>query len=111
MRTFLVCSLAVALAGCGLMKANETSRMDATQIQQVTNYDLCNRYVNSRVADIERDRRGLGNCRSPDDAINRATYMQLVPVGAQLAVPQRPAVSTATCNSVGGTLFCTGVTQ
>src|SRR5258708_8443132 len=113
---FMPLTLALAMTGCGLVRANETSRMDANQIQQVSNRDLCNPHVNSRVADMERERRGLGDCRpatNPGLGANNPIWGQMLGVGAQMANPPRysPTITTTTCQNVGNTTFCNGVAQ
>lgn len=129
-------TVALALTGCGLVRSREISHMDSTQITQVSARDLCNPNVSGSVAEQERARRGLGDCSpahfqcvktgfqpgtdsylrcrnlaAQQDIANRSMYLQMIPMGAQMMSQPRPTVTTGTCQSVGATVFCNGVSQ
>jgi hypothetical protein len=60
-RLLLIIALS-SLCGCGAIRSGEVSRMDAAQIAQVNDRELCNRYADGQVVMTERARRGLADC-------------------------------------------------
>jgi hypothetical protein len=80
MKAILPVALALAVAGCGLVRAGQTSRMDATEIMQVSDHDLCNPNAAGSIVTAERARRGLGDC-SPFHA-------QCIAMGFQLGTQE-----------------------
>jgi hypothetical protein len=67
--------LLLGLAACGLVRAQSVSSMSLGELQQVSDDDLCNLYVEETTAVVtERQRRGLGDCSVAHRTCVRSSY-------------------------------------
>lgn len=91
--------LALALSACGLTEAKRISAMNQDEIRGVSDYNLCNAYIDGRVAEEERRRRQL---RCTNSADNPASWYLLQQYGSppQQRAPAQP--QTITCRPVPG---------
>ncbi len=102
----LLAGSALALAGCGLSDARRISAMNADEIRGVSDYKLCNIYIEGRVAQEERRRRSLQCTNSAD---NPAANQWLIDRYERQQQQQYPRPQTTTCRNVGGVLQCTTI--
>jgi hypothetical protein len=58
----LVIAALSGLSACGVIRGSQVSQMDAAQIAQVSDRDLCRTYSSGEVVMAERQRRGLADC-------------------------------------------------
>lgn len=97
MRAIILGMMVLMLAGCGIPDARRISAMNAEEIKGVSDWRLCNIYIDSRVADEERRRR---QPRCTNSADNPATWYLL----DRATQPQQPTPGTQmiTCRRVPG---------
>src|SRR4051812_18308859 len=88
MRISILCLASVMLAACGLARSSAVSRMDAVEIQNASDTDICNPLADSVTVTNERQRRGLGDC---SDAHKRCAQLGYVP-GTELYLKCRAVV-------------------
>lgn len=54
--------LSLSASGCGIIAANKISQMDASQIATLSDDQVCHPLATGNVVNIERQKRGLGDC-------------------------------------------------
>lgn len=62
-QTFVLALALVALSACGVIKSAKISKMSATELEQVSDWELCNPHVEETAQVMAaRRERGLGDC-------------------------------------------------
>lgn len=105
-RLMTIWFLALALSGCGLAADAKINGMDAAQIANASDADVCRPNVNSPVVDKERQKRGLGDCnpahlecKKMGYAPGSAEYLQCRQMFMQQAIASDAAYRQAVGNA------------
>lgn len=96
--------LALALSACGIPDAKRISAMNADEVRGVSDFRLCNIYIESRVAEEERRRRQV---RCTNSADNQGSNQWLIDRYERQQQQQYPRPVTTNCRQLGNTVNCT----
>ena len=92
-----VSACAFAFASCGVMRSQEVSQMSPEQIGLASDEDVCRPLARGNIVEMERTRRGLGDCSEAHrDCVNNGyqpgtpLYLQCRAVAAEAQAASAP---------------------
>lgn len=98
--------LSLSVPGCGIVAANKISQMDASQIATLSDDKVCHPLATGNVVNIERQKRGLGDCdpahlecKKMGYAPGSAEYLQCRQMFMQQAIASDAAYRQAVGNA------------